>query len=148
MRRIGSLTDAPSADRFVAFLASESIAAHRDDPDANQQIDIWVRDEGDVAAAREHLAAFQLDPSTGRFADIEPVRRPRTKLAAAAASWPVRRPMIRWVTPDALRSSHATLALVALMLAAGLLTQFAGAEPRPGADQSPLVARLTPAARR
>ena len=150
MRRIGTLSDRQSADRFVAFLASERIIAHRDETSDGDPatFDIWIRQESDVQSARDHLAAFQNDPATGRFAEFKAVAKPaaRKKMSAGpnavSAGRVARGPRIRWLSESALRSSPATLAVLAMMLAGGMLTRFAG--PDAGAASEPLVRRLMP----
>ncbi len=153
MRRIGTLADRRAADQFVAFLTSVEIVAHHDATGSmtseTAEVDVWVREESDVAAARDHLTAFRADPATERFAKFEQIKAqpPRRKVpdrrtATPTPFRPAAGPRIRWLSPGALHGSPATLAVVALILAGGMLTHFAG--PGSIVADEPLVGRLTP----
>ncbi len=69
MRQLTTLQEEAQARRFVAWLMTQKIEAH-----AERERDgwvIWVRDEDQLAAAREQLAQFKLDPTNARYRNAE-----------------------------------------------------------------------------
>jgi GlpG protein len=77
MRHIGNIAEKKQAERFEHFLASQDIEAElRAVPEAGYAV--WVLDEGHVAVARQHLAAFLARPDDQRFdvAKVPPRHRP------------------------------------------------------------------------
>lgn len=69
MRQLVTLKDQASAQRFAAWLVTQKIEAH-----AEQERDgwvIWVREEDRLAAAREHLERFKLEPDNARYRSAE-----------------------------------------------------------------------------
>jgi GlpG protein len=69
MRQVGTLTNEREAHRFAAWLTTQQIEAH-----AEQERDvwaIWVRDEDQLAQAREALAHFQAHPQDAKYHDAE-----------------------------------------------------------------------------
>ncbi|KLU02817.1 GlpG protein (membrane protein of glp regulon) [Rhodopirellula islandica] len=65
MRRIGNFSDPKLADQFNDFLQTQRIPA-KVDHDENSH-DIWIRDEKDVAAAREAMEEFKQSPGAAKF---------------------------------------------------------------------------------
>jgi GlpG protein len=69
MRQAGTLPDERDAHRFAAWLVTQHIDAH-----AEQEGDawaIWIRDEDQLAKAREALAHFQAHPADPRYQNAE-----------------------------------------------------------------------------
>ncbi len=66
MRHIGNLNDPAHAERFAAFLVTQNIDATADDE--NSHWAIWVKDEDQVEAARQHLSEFEAAPDDARYA--------------------------------------------------------------------------------
>ena len=80
MRHIGNIAEKKQAERFGHFLASQDIEAElRAVPEAGYAV--WVLDEGHVATARQHLAAFLARPDDQQFdgAKVPPRHRPPTE---------------------------------------------------------------------
>ena len=65
MRQIGSLSSGQDAHRFAAHLVASGVQAHaEEDGDAWA---IWVRDENEVARARDSFEVFQANPQDKRY---------------------------------------------------------------------------------
>ncbi|MEP4685451.1 MAG: rhomboid family intramembrane serine protease, partial [Rhodopirellula bahusiensis] len=65
MRRIGTFSDPKLADQFSDYLQTLRIPA-KVDHDENSH-DIWIRDEKDVATAREAMEEFKQSPGAAKF---------------------------------------------------------------------------------
>ncbi|MFG0265464.1 MAG: rhomboid family intramembrane serine protease [Rhodopirellula sp. JB055] len=65
MRRIGTFSDPKLADQFNDYLQTQRIPA-KVDHDENSH-DIWIRDEKDVATAREAMEEFNQSPTAAKF---------------------------------------------------------------------------------
>lgn len=65
MRRIGNFSDPKLADQFNDYLQTLKIPA-KVDHDENSH-DIWIRDEKDVATAREAMDEFKQSPNAAKF---------------------------------------------------------------------------------
>ena len=69
MRQIGVLERETDAQRFAAYLVTQGVTAHAErDGDGWA---IWVRDENQVAAARQAFEMFRNDPHDPRYQGVE-----------------------------------------------------------------------------
>jgi GlpG protein len=71
MRQAGTLSNRDEAQRFADYLLTQGISA-RVEPDADR-FAVWVRDEDQLARAKEELAAFVASPNAERFRNAESV---------------------------------------------------------------------------
>lgn len=69
MRQAGIIQDERDAHRFAAWLVTQRVEAHAEQEGAGWAI--WVRDEDQLAKAREALAHFQAHPQDGRYRNAE-----------------------------------------------------------------------------
>jgi len=75
MRKIGTLTSAPQAERFGHYLSAQGIQNRVDA--AGHEWDIWVYDGEQLARCREELNAFQSSPDAKKYAvKAPPVPKP------------------------------------------------------------------------
>ena len=65
MRQIGTLQTQAEADRFTAFLVTQSISAVAE-PDTDWWT-VWVRDEDQVSRARDALEEFRRNPNNAHY---------------------------------------------------------------------------------
>lgn len=66
MRQIGTLQNGYHAKRFVDFLFTHRILAEiESESDGTQSV--WVQDDDDLPAAREHLARFESNPDDSEY---------------------------------------------------------------------------------
>ncbi|WP_037248133.1 rhomboid family intramembrane serine protease [Rhodopirellula baltica] len=65
MRRIGNFSDPKLADQFNDYLQTLKIPAKVDHDESSH--DIWIRDEKDVATAREAMDEFKQSPGAAKF---------------------------------------------------------------------------------
>ena len=78
MRQIGSLPNRVQAARFAAFLITEDISCEADEEEDGQW-SIWVHDEQQIPAAREHLDQFVADPENTRYQGREAAAEERVR---------------------------------------------------------------------
>ena len=71
MRQIGVLEQETDAQRFAAYLVTEGVTAHAE-PDGDGWA-IWVRDENQVATARQAFDVFRNSPHDPRYLGVEHV---------------------------------------------------------------------------
>lgn len=65
MRQLTTLKDEAAAQRFAAWLVTQKIEAHAEQEKEGWAI--WVREEDQLAAAKEQLAQYQADPEHARY---------------------------------------------------------------------------------
>ena len=65
MRQLTILKDEPTAQRFAAWLVTQKIEAHAEQEKEGWAV--WVREEDQLAAAKEQLAQFKLEPDHPRY---------------------------------------------------------------------------------
>ncbi len=124
MRQLGTLDDETSAQRFVDFLLVEGIAAKLDR--SGDHWTVWVRQEDQLEAARERLAAFQAEPDHERYQtasqSAQELRREeeRREREVRSAQVDLRR---RW-EPLGSRRTPVTWLLILASCAVALLSSF------------------------
>ena len=69
MRQIGSLTKQLDAERFAAYLVTQGIHAHSE-ADGDEWA-VWVRDENQVAEAKEALEDYRRNPERSTYRGVE-----------------------------------------------------------------------------
>lgn len=69
MRLIGTLTSAPEAQRFVAYLLTQNIPAQAEQDDG--AFAIWVKNEDQVDTAKSALDHYRTAPSDARYSGVE-----------------------------------------------------------------------------
>lgn len=135
MRRIGNLPGESQATRFCDFLQTQSIdakASSTDEsaPPASTNHDIWIREERDVARARELFTEFEANPSAKEYdvsAEAARQRKERSqqiakKLAAQKKTqMQLRRNSGTGYAPG---SSPVTIGFVVLATIIGFVTNF------------------------
>lgn len=88
MRKIGTLTSAPHAERFGRYLSGQGIKNRVDA--AQGAWEVWVYDEEKLAVCRDELAAFQADPQAKRFEPKAPPPAPSRPAPSRERRVPVR----------------------------------------------------------
>lgn len=125
MRQIGTLQTQTQADRFTAFLVTQDISAVAE-PDTDWWT-IWVRDEDQVAAARDALDEFRRNPDDARYHGV--VREASAVLQAQAKRRDLARKNVipvgggRW-QQSGLRATPLTAAVIALCVVLFVLSGF------------------------
>jgi GlpG protein len=69
MRQVGTLSSEREARQFAAWLVAQRIEAHAEHEGGDWIV--WVRDEDQLAAARESLAHFRENPGDPKYRDAE-----------------------------------------------------------------------------
>ena len=69
MRQIASLEKALDAQRLAAYLVTEGISAHAEED--GEMWAIWVRDENQVASAKEKYDDFRRNPEDAKYRNVE-----------------------------------------------------------------------------
>jgi len=77
MRKIGTLSSAPQAERFGHYLSGQGIQNRVDA--VNGTWEVWVYDEEKLAACREELTTFQRDPEARKYSVKVPPPAPSHK---------------------------------------------------------------------
>jgi GlpG protein len=123
MRHIGSLEDEQSAERFGAFLKTQSIRASID-PEGDWWA-VWIHSEDLIEVARDALVQFKADPDAACFADAV-VAAGRLRKAEAKKAKQTSKKSVnvrdRWDRPLASRCP-VTFGLIALSILVFLLTK-------------------------
>ena len=73
MRLIGSLADKQQAEKFAAFLLTQSVQNHLEQE--NDEFEIWIKDEDSVATAVAELEKFKANPDAIVYAEAVPRAR-------------------------------------------------------------------------
>jgi GlpG protein len=127
MRQAGTLSTEPEARRFAAWLVAQRIEAHAEAENGTWVI--WVRDEDQLARAREALAHFREHPADSRYAGAEQSAEALQRDAEAKrrqAQGNVVEMRGRWGTPGGMpgmsRRSPLVLALIGLSALAAFMT--------------------------
>lgn len=123
MRQIGLITETPLAARFGAYLTTQGISCSIDEtPSGNA---IWVREEDQVAQAKEELARFRAEPDHDRYRQVEQ----RAKVVSSEQhkkAETIRRQTIdlkaRWVRPT-LDQCPAAFGMMALMVFVAIMME-------------------------
>jgi GlpG protein len=125
MRQIGILEEPAHAKRFAAYLVTRGIAAHAE-PD-NGKWAVWVRDENQLADAREELIRFRTDPGAsqyqGAMREAENVLRQEHKKREKAAKNIVEM-RGRWKGPGSIGRSPVVFTLIAISVLVFFFTGF------------------------
>jgi GlpG protein len=125
MRQIGILEEPAHAKRFAAYLVTRGIAAHAE-PD-NGKWAVWVRDENQLADAKEELIRFRTDPGAsqyqGAMREAENVLREEHKKREKAAKNIVEM-RGRWKGPGGIGRSPVVFTLIAISVLVFFLTGF------------------------
>lgn len=69
MRQLAVFETQDQADRLAAYLVTQRISAHAEQE--NGSYSVWVRDENQLASAREALDHFRQHPSDPRYRNVE-----------------------------------------------------------------------------
>ncbi len=69
MRQIGNLPNESDAQRCVAYLITQGIAASVEEDKTGW--DIWVRDEDQLERAKAEFAQFKLEPSAAKYSGVK-----------------------------------------------------------------------------
>ena len=73
MRQIGTVTDQAAAERFTAFLLTQGFAAQAEQE--GELWAIWIRNEDQVAAAKDAFRQFTEQPDHPRYAQVREANR-------------------------------------------------------------------------
>ncbi len=143
MRRIGSLDSKTLADQFRDYLTTQSIDAVIDGDgasNANQSVDVWIRNEADLGRARELLEEFRAHPDDSRFKATAEANRIRQQKAAddikkikLRRTAPMRTPSgmsgMLGSAPTHQQKIPITIFIIAVSLLASFLTNFGHPKP-------------------
>ena len=128
MRHIGTLQDEGDAHRFAAYLVTTGTIAHAEKDQDGWAI--WVRDENQVAQAKEAFADYRHNPEQAAFQGVEReaenIRRNEEKQREAARKNVVEM-RGRWGRPGR-RRRPLTMTIVVLSVLVGLATDMGDLE--------------------
>ncbi|WP_404309205.1 rhomboid family intramembrane serine protease [Neorhodopirellula lusitana] len=152
MRRIGTLADEATSNRFCDYLQTQSIDAkaepsHDSDSSGGASAtphDIWIRAEQDVPQAREFLAAFQAAPQAKQYdvsAEAERLRKAKANENAKKLKLQKKVKMRGGSALGGAGNSGApipvTITVIVIATLVGFFTQFGQLQlPRPGEAMS------------
>ncbi|WP_254510932.1 rhomboid family intramembrane serine protease [Anatilimnocola floriformis] len=133
MRQLTVLKDEAAARKFAAWLVVQNIEA-RADAEADGW-SIWVIDEDQLPAARQHLAQFQADPNDPRFRNAQQqaaaIEREEQQKRERAQKNTIEMNR-RWGTGGQVaRSAPVVLAMIAISVVVFILTDW-GEQAGPG----------------
>ena len=137
MRVIGQISGAKQAYLLTTFLTRQGIEATAEkrsqEAEDAEVFDIWVVDEEQLAAAKEHLARFLANPDDPSFAAIDEAQKPEEpSLSSPLQAAPDQEPLK--VAPTQRGSSQAAITRLIVM---ACLALFAWGFFQPKADKSP-----------
>jgi GlpG protein len=128
MRQIGTLATSESAQKFAAYLVTQKIAAHAEQD--NGEWAIWVKNEDQVAAARQSLEEFRAAPDDARFQGVQ-ARAAEIQRQEIARRDATRKNIVemrgRWQTAGGgvrFRQAPLTFVIIGLTLFVAYLTQL------------------------
>ncbi len=150
MRRIGTLSDGSLARRFCDYLVTLSIDSSTDvDGDGEEAAwSIWIREETDVARAREEFLAFEASPSGARYQVEDQATRIRDERISEEQRRRKQQKQVQSMPPSGRgigalsgmsvrqQGIPVTIAIIALSVMASFSTNFGDPHSRAGTNKS------------
>jgi GlpG protein len=132
MRQLAVFETQDQADRLAAYLVTLRIAAHAEEE--NGAYSVWVRDENQMATARESLDHFRENPGDPRYRGVETAAealRRKQEAERAARQKNVVEMRGRWKSgPGVTRKCPLTIGLIVVSVLVAIGTNFAQYGPR------------------
>ena len=130
MRHLGNLDSSEQAENFLAHLLVQGIEGQADT--RSVPVEIWVKDEDQLAEAMTELAAFRENPAdpkyAGAFAKAKAIKKAQAKKTKA-----MQKNIVHVARGGLNKKPHLTMLLIALCGIVALLTNF-GSPPRTYVD--------------
>ena len=132
MRHLGNLDSPEQAENFVAYLLVEGIEGHVDT--RSGPVEVWVKDEDQLADAMSKLDAFRQNPTDEKYAaalsQAKVIRKEQAKKTKA-----MQKNIVHVARGGLNKKPHLTMALIALCGIVALLTNF-GMSPGGNGDRN------------